>query len=107
MNFRALLLGGALCASLLTPAWAGGSKEREQALRALESGEIVPMQKALAQIEKEVPGHVTEIELDRDQGRWVYKFKLLRTGGEQVRLVVHAGSGEILQTTTKAPKNKN
>ena len=47
MKFRSLILAFALGISFLTPAWAVDSNEREQAIRALEVGEIMTLQKML------------------------------------------------------------
>ncbi len=106
MKFRSLILAFALGISFLTPAWAVDSNEREQAIRALEVGEIMTLQKALTKISQEVPGQVIKVELEREQGRWVYEFRLLRQGGEQIKLVVNAVNGEVLQTKSKSPKRK-
>ena len=77
-----------------------------QIIRALEAGEIMTLQKALTKISQEVPGQVIKVELEREQGRWVYEFKLLRQGGEQIKLVVNAVNGEVLQTKSKSSKRK-
>ena len=86
--------------------WHRHFHQPEQAIRALEVGEIMTLQKALTKISQEVPGQVIKVELEREQGRWVYEFKLLRQGGEQIKLVVNAVNGEVLQTKSKSPKRK-
>ncbi len=106
MEFRSLILAFALGASFLAPAWAVDDNEREQAFRALEAGEIMTLQKVLTKISQEVPGQLIKVELEREQGRWVYEFKLLRQGGEQIKLVVNAVNGEVIQSKSKSPKRK-
>ena len=106
MKFCSLILAFALGISFLTPAWAVDSNEREQAIRALEAGEIMTLQKVLTKISQEVPGQLIKVELEREQGRWVYEFKLLRQGGEQIKLVVNAVNGEVIQTKSKSLKRK-
>lgn len=106
MKFRSLILAFVLGASFLAPAWAVDDNEREQAFRALEAGEIMTLQKVLTKISQEVPGQLIKVELEREQGRWVYEFKLLRQGGEQIKLVVNAVNGEVIQSKSKSPKRK-
>ena len=43
------------------------------------------------------PGEVLEVELERDDGRWIYELKLLQPGGELRKLKLDARSGELLQ----------
>jgi len=39
-----------------------------------------------------------EVELERQDGRWLYELKLLRSGGSLVKLKVDARDGRILES---------
>ncbi len=58
-----------------TPAWADADHERARAAR--EAGKIVAFQTILDRVQAEFPGTVLEVELQEDDGRWIYKVELL------------------------------
>jgi uncharacterized membrane protein YkoI len=79
------------------PAQAGDSNGHERARRAVESGEILPLREILQRVERDTPGQVIEVELEREAGRWVYEIKLLATGGAMVELEVDARDATVLR----------
>ena len=88
----------ALCAAVWHGnALASDKGDHERALQAVQSGQVLPLAKVLALIEKAHPGQVLEVELERDDGRWIYEVKLLQAGGRLVKLELDAASGEWLQ----------
>ena len=72
--------------------------DHDRARRALESGEIRPLSELLAAIEARYDGRVIETELERDDGRWIYEFKLLPPSGRLFELDVDAATGEVIKT---------
>ena len=92
---RRLALAALLC-GLGAAAWASAD-DHEQARAALQSGEVLPLQQLLGRVAREQPGHVLELELERDQERWIYELKLLQPNGEVVKLKVDARSGAVLR----------
>ena len=42
-------------------------------------------------------GQVLEVELEQEDGRWVYEVKLLQAGGRLLKLEIDAASGDVLQ----------
>ncbi len=95
----------AACALLLLVAHAGtpdaraGDERRgdhDRARAALRAGEILPLSAVLERVARAHPGQVLEVELERDDGRWVYELKILDAEG-LARLKVDAGSGETLE----------
>lgn len=97
----------ALCAALL----AGGSgvsraaDDHERARQALEAGEVLPLRTILERVEREYPGQVVDVELEREHGngaeRWIYELKILRAGGALVKLKVDARDGNIIRRKTR------
>ena len=95
-------LRGLLCAACLAWASAGGiaGESHDRARKALEAGEVLPLRTILERIERDYPGQVMDVELERQREagaeRWVYEIKLLRTGGALVKLKVDARDGSVI-----------
>lgn len=91
-----LFLAGvaALAFSAPRPTFADGDHER--ARRAVEAGEVLPLGTVLAGVEKTHPGHVLEVELERDDGRWIYEIRVMGREGEVSKLEVDARDGRVL-----------
>ena len=68
----------------------------ERARAALEAGEVAPLREILARAERDFPGTLLEVELERGRGRWVYELKLLTSGGAVVELLYDARTTELL-----------
>jgi uncharacterized membrane protein YkoI len=83
--------------AIVFSAQAGDSGGHDRARRALESGEILPLREILGRVERDTPGQVIEVELEREAGRWVYEIKLLAAGGAIVELEVDARDGAVLR----------
>jgi uncharacterized membrane protein YkoI len=76
--------------------------DHDRARQALEAGEILPLRSILERVERDNPGQVMEVELERKPGgRWIYEIKLLRTGGALVKLRVDARDGSLLDSKTR------
>jgi len=86
----------ALAASL--PAAARPPRDHERARAALESGEILPLSALLAEVEARYHGRVIETELERDDGRWTYEFKLLPPSGRIFEVTLDAATGAVVRT---------
>lgn len=95
---RRLVVLALIGIALPARAEARGERDHERARRALESGEIRPLAELLAGIEARYDGRVIETELERNDGRWIYEFKLLPPTGRLFELKVDAATGEVLRT---------
>lgn len=85
-----LLMVGGLAAS--SPSvFADG--DHEQARRAVQSGEILPLPQILERVARRYPGQVLEVELERKGERWVYELKVLQTDGRLVKMDIDARTG--------------
>ena len=84
--------------------YAADNHDHERARQALEAGDVLPLRTILDRVEREYPGQVMEVELDRENGEWVYEIKLLRKGGALMKLKIRARDGTILGFKEKQGK---
>ncbi|WP_205904644.1 PepSY domain-containing protein [Diaphorobacter sp. HDW4A] len=78
-----------------------GESDHEMARRALREGKVLPLRTVLAQVERDFQGQVLEVELDREDGVFVYEIKLLRQDGQLMKLEVDAASGRVIKAKQK------
>lgn len=71
--------------------------DHERAHRAVQAGEVMPLEQVLPRIAKDHPGQVLKIELEREDGLWTYEVKVLRTDGQLVKLLLDARTAEVLR----------
>lgn len=96
----ACALAVALAGSALAPV-ARADNDHERAREAVARGEVLPLAAVLQRLERSHPGQVLEVELERDDGRWIYELKLLQPGGRLLKLEVDARSAEVLRQRRK------
>jgi len=87
----AVLLSGALG----LPARA--SDDHERAHQAVQAGEVMPLHAVLQRLERTHPGQVLDVELEREDDRWIYEIKLLQPGGQRVKLKLDARTADLIQ----------
>jgi uncharacterized membrane protein YkoI len=92
---RALLLS-ALLLPVALPVLADDRRDHERARAALAAGEIRPLAELLAEVERRYVGRVIAMELERDDGRWIYEFKLLPPSGRVFELKLDAATMALL-----------
>lgn len=103
-NCRSQLLAALLPALLALPLnsiASGGSHDHDRARAALQAGEILPLPTIMARMAQAYPGHVLEVELEREGERWIYELKLLQPSGGLLKLEIDAKSGAVLRQKTK------
>ncbi|NMG28482.1 PepSY domain-containing protein [Aromatoleum evansii] len=99
------VVGMVVAALSILPAAAGGDDhDHDRARAALERGEVLPLRTILDKVEREHPGKVVDVELEREHGRWIYEIRLLRGGGALVRLDVDARDGTVLGIRARGDK---
>ena len=99
---RALARAGVLCAAVaLAPAFADSRHDHDRARAALQSGEVMPLAALLEQVQRSHPGQVLELELEHEDGRWVYEIKLLANDGQLLKLDVDARTAQVLKVKRK------
>lgn len=71
---------------------------RQSEVRQLrESGQIMSMEDILGRARQAQPGTVVEVELDREDGRYVYEVKVIDDRNRVHKLELDAGNGEVLR----------
>ncbi len=80
-------------------------RDHERARAALQAGEVMPLPQLLQKLQRSHPGQVLELELEREDGRWIYEVKLLQGKGRLLKLEVDAATGEVLEIKRK-PERK-
>ena len=100
-----------LCAALLAAGsgTAIAGDDHDRARQAVEAGQILPLRTILERVERNYPGQVIDVELerDRDSAQWVYKIKLLQSGGALIRLKVDARDGSVLGQKGRPPRGSH
>ena len=95
--FRGSMAAVMLAIAAVLPVQAGDSRDQDRARHALEAGEIMPLKSILERVERDTPGQVIEVELEREDGRWIYDIKLLAAGGSIIELEIDARDGTVLR----------
>jgi uncharacterized membrane protein YkoI len=89
----------ALAVSLFLTAAAAADDDdddHDAARQAVESGEVLPLADILDGIQAQLPGRVLEVELEREDGIWVYELTILRGDGRRVEAYVNGATAEII-----------
>ena len=73
----------------------------ELARQALEQGKVLPLRTVLEKIERDYEGQALKVEFEQDDGRFLYKIRLLQSDGRMVKLKVDAVDGRVLETKRK------
>lgn len=71
------------------------------ARQALEQGRVLPLRTVLEKIERDYQGQALKVEFEQDDGRFLYKIRLLQSDGRMVKLKVDAVDGKVLETKRK------
>ena len=90
--------------SLLTNGAAFADADHDRARRAVEQGLIMPFKDILAKVQQAYPGQLLEVELDSEDGVFIYEFEILSSDGRVVEVVYDARTGELLKENGVKPK---
>lgn len=87
-------------AAALAPAGAADnapSADHDRARAARARGEVLPLARILAIVERDFSGRVIEVELEREDGELRYEIELLLADGRLIELEFDAASGELVK----------
>ena len=99
-----LAAAGWSAAVLMSAATASADSDRlrQGEVRELrEAGKILPMESILERARSAQPGQIVEVELEREDGRYVYEVKLIDDDDRVHKLELDAASGDVLNRRTK------
>lgn len=82
-----------LLSTLMLAAHAQPARDHERAREAQRRGEFVPLERILAEVERNEPGKVIDVELDDD----AYEIEVLCGDGTVVELEYDARSGRLIE----------
>lgn len=97
----ALFVAGSLGFVMMAGPADASRSDHEQARRAVEAGEIMPLRSLLDVVEADYPGQVVEVELEHEDGQLVYEIKVLQASGQRLKLILDARTGEVLRVRSK------
>jgi uncharacterized membrane protein YkoI len=79
------------------PSPAAADIDHEQAYQLLKEGRIRPLIEIIKEVSARFPGEVLEVELELEDGRYVYEVKILGPQGRVQEIEVDAKTGEVLK----------
>lgn len=71
--------------------------EHEEARRALEQGLVRPLEDIIIEARKHVEGDLIEIELERENGRYIYELEFIQPSGQIIELQLDAKTMAIVE----------
>lgn len=90
------ILPAAALAILLAAGFAlADDHDRVRELR--NTGDILPLEMILEAQQTDYPGRILEVELESEDGRYVYEIEVLQPGGEVIELLYDARTGELIR----------
>ncbi len=96
----ACLLGMAIVLAPAAPP-PGADEDGREIRKAVEAGEVVPLQDLLARIREEFQGRVVKAELEREhrggKKRWIYEIKVLTSQGNVLKLEYDAKTMDLIK----------
>ncbi|HRH17341.1 MAG TPA: PepSY domain-containing protein [Aquabacterium sp.] len=78
-----------------------GDDDHDRALQAVQSGQVLPLPTVLERLAREHPGQVLEVELEHEDGQWIYEIRLLKPQGQLVKLKLDAKTAAVLRLKTR------
>jgi uncharacterized membrane protein YkoI len=87
-----------LIATLIAPLLAHGDDVgHDEARRLRQAGTILPVETILERLLLEQPGRLLDLELERDDGRYVYELEMLDSSGTVWELLFDARTGALIK----------
>jgi len=96
---RALALALSLLIGSAAPAAYAG--DHDTARGVVEAGEARPLNEILKIVEGKLPGEIVRVKFERENGLWVYEFRVVNGEGRLLEVYVDARSGEIRRIKEK------
>ena len=72
--------------------------DHERARRLADTGDILPLAEILRRADDHWQGRIIEVELEHEEGLYLYELEVLTPQGQVVELYFDAGTGELVKT---------
>ena len=93
---KKLIIGGAVSSLVLAGGFAGMVSAQSVAdATGLTEEQVIEI--ALT----EVPGEVTEVELEREDGKQIYEIEILASNGMEMEVEIDAETGDVLEVESE------
>lgn len=69
----------------------------DEVMRLKQSGEIMPLEDIIVKMRRDFPGRIIEIELERENGFYVYEIDYVDNNGYVWELELDAQTGDMLK----------
>jgi len=70
--------------------------DEDRARLALEKGETLPLDRVIARLNGAISGEISGLELEKENGIWIYEFKVISPAGQMVTVRLNAKTGELI-----------
>ncbi|MCL2346507.1 MAG: hypothetical protein FWC58_11735 [Desulfobulbus sp.] len=94
---RPPLAAAVILAACAMPALGEDKHDHELARQELAAGRILPLQTVLERIRPTFPGEALEVELENEDGRWIYEIKMLNASGGVSKLLIDARDASLIR----------
>ncbi|WP_306831470.1 PepSY domain-containing protein [Neorhizobium huautlense] len=91
-----LIKASLISALLLAAPAAGVAKDLDTLRDAVKRGDVLPLSVLQKKLRARYPGDIIRVELDEDDGRFIYEFKVLQANGRLYEIEMDAKDGAIL-----------
>jgi uncharacterized membrane protein YkoI len=71
--------------------------DHDRARAALAGGEVRPIDEILASAAEAVPGDPIKVELEHEQGRWIYELKVIAEDGRRLEVLLDAATATVIE----------
>jgi uncharacterized membrane protein YkoI len=64
---------------------------------AVSRGDVMPLSALQSRLRERFPGEIIGVELDEDDGRFIYEFRVLQVDGRLLDIEMDARNGRVLE----------
>ena len=75
--------------------------DHHNAAKARAAGQILPVSEILEDIRKKYPGEIVGFELEQEDGRWVYEFKIITPESHFIEVYIDAKDKSLVKVEGK------
>ncbi|HKK15344.1 MAG TPA: PepSY domain-containing protein [Gammaproteobacteria bacterium] len=69
----------------------------DEAMQLKESGQILPLRDVIEQVNRDYPGRIIEVELEEEDGLYIYEMEIVNEEGVVTELDIDASDGKVLK----------